>query len=193
MLFVDALRWKENQMSVCLFVCLWSWQISLLDICESLRLSTNLVLGLGHLVICHKNLLISLEAQWYWYQDARPQITCTVTDLACWLDRRLLNPLFLDFWKKCSWFLWGPYLRTHTTKWLSYTLLYKMASKTSKISRLWSDWFFQLLNFFKDHNIGEPVRRKKEVGQGWDFSLACRLKRQGLDAKWRSPEKFHCF
>ena len=24
----------------------------------------------------------------------------------------------------------------HTTKWLSYTLLYKMASKTSKISRL---------------------------------------------------------
>ena len=25
---------------------------------------------------------------------------------------------------------------THTTKWLSYTLLYKMASKTSKISRL---------------------------------------------------------
>jgi hypothetical protein len=27
-------------------------------------------------------------------------------------------------------------LRTHTTKWLSYTLLYKMASKTSKISRL---------------------------------------------------------
>ena len=83
--------------------------------------------------------------------------------------------------------------RTHTTKWLSYTLLYKMASKSSKISRLWSDWFFQLLNFFKDHNIGETVRRKKEVGQGWDFSLACRLKRQGLDAKWRSPEKFHCF
>ena len=28
------------------------------------------------------------------------------------------------------------HLRTHTTKWLSYTLLYKMASKTSKISRL---------------------------------------------------------
>ena len=27
-------------------------------------------------------------------------------------------------------------LGTHTTKWLSYTLLYKMASKTSKISRL---------------------------------------------------------
>ena len=27
-------------------------------------------------------------------------------------------------------------LWTHTTKWLSYTLLYKMASKTSKISRL---------------------------------------------------------
>ena len=60
-----------------------------------------------------------------------------------------------------------------------------MASKTSKISRLLSDWFFQLLNFFKDHNIGEPVRRKKEVGQGLDFSLACRLKQQGLDAKWR--------
>ena len=36
--------------------------------------------------------------------------------------------------------------------------------------------FFQLLNFFKDHNIGEPVRRKREVGQGLDFSLACRLK-----------------
>ena len=43
--------------------------------------------------------------------------------------------------------------------------------------------FFQLLNFFKDHNIGEPMRRKKEVGQRLDFSLACRLKRQGLDAK----------
>ena len=27
-------------------------------------------------------------------------------------------------------------IRTHTTKWLSYSLLYKMASKTSKISRL---------------------------------------------------------
>ena len=27
-------------------------------------------------------------------------------------------------------------IRTHTTKWLSYTLLYKMASKTSKISQL---------------------------------------------------------
>ena len=43
--------------------------------------------------------------------------------------------------------------------------------------------FFQLLNFFNDHNIGEPVRRKNEVGQGLDFSLACRLKQQGLDSK----------
>ena len=44
-------------------------------------------------------------------------------------------------------------------------------------------FFFQLLNFFKDHNIGEPVRRKKEVRQRLDFSLGCHLKQQGLVAK----------
>ena len=35
---------------------------------------------------------------------------------------------------------------------------------------------------------------KKEVCQGLlDILLACRLKRQGLDAKWYWPEKFNCF
>ena len=43
--------------------------------------------------------------------------------------------------------------------------------------------FFQFLNFFKDHDIGEPMRRTKEVGQGLDFSLACHFKRHGLGAK----------
>ena len=71
---------------------------------------------------------------------------------------------------------------------VSYSFFHKMISKTTKISRK-RDWLFQFLNFFKDHDIGKPVRKKKWVGQGVKFSLACRLKRQGLGAKWCSHLK----
>ena len=35
-------------------------------------------------------------------------------------------------------------IRAHTTKWLS---MYNMVSETSRISKLYGDWFLQFLNF----------------------------------------------
>ena len=64
------------------------------------------------------------------------------------------------------------FLSTHSTKWLSYTLLYKMTFKTCKISWLVkSDWLLQFLNFFEDHDIGEHTRKKNEIGCRQFFAM----------------------
>ena len=76
----------------------------------------------------------------------------------CTLHTSVTDVIF----QSCLWIFVSMQLprRTHSTKWLSYTLLYKMASKTSKFLCYRATGIFNL-EFFKDHDIGESVRRKK--------------------------------